>query len=146
MLAQTRVVHLLCPGGPLPRKSPARPKGQAHQLTGVAGEPNLFLQTPQSVRIQRMLQWPVNNFPLHVLIDCGADDDFTHKNIVTQVNIPVTEVLTPKDMLALDGKLLTKITHKTAPITLSLSGNHHDSIELCHFFHILCCCARSAMA
>lgn len=43
-------------------------------------------------------------FPLQILIDCCADDNFINANIVTQANILVLELSMPEDALALDGQ------------------------------------------
>lgn len=68
--------------------------------------------------------------PLQVLIDSGADENLIDCVFVSRSNLPSEPLPEPKDVFALDGKLLARITHRTAPVSLLLSGNHHESISL----------------
>lgn len=63
--------------------------------------------------------------PLHVFIDSGADDNVIDLELAAQANIPLEPLPEPKDISALDGKLLFQVIHRTAPLTLILLGNHH---------------------
>lgn len=36
----------------------------------------------------------------------------------------------PKEVLAIDSKLIERVTHKTGPTKLVLSSNHHEHVEL----------------
>ena len=71
-----------------------------------------------------------DSIPLLALVDSGADDNFIDSTLVTQAGIPVEALPAPKDVNALDGRLLARITHHTVPLSLILSGNHHESIKL----------------
>lgn len=71
-----------------------------------------------------------NNYPLNALVDSGADDNFIDSKFVSQYNIPTETLPAPKNVYALDGKLLASVTHRTAPVSLLLSGNHHETISL----------------
>lgn len=77
-----------------------------------------------------MLRWSHNTLPIQVLIDSDADDSFIDNELVSQANIPTIALSEPKEVLALDGKQLALVTHCTEPISLTLSGNHHERIEL----------------
>eukprot|EP00064_Thunnus_orientalis_P022023 superscaffoldBa00007079_g22202 len=66
------------------------------------------------------------------LVDSGADDNFLDSNLVAQADIAVEQLPTPLEVNALDGRLLTHITHRTK-LHLLLSGNHHEMIQ----FHII---------
>lgn len=53
-------------------------------------------------------------------------------NLLTLL-IPTGIIPDPKDLNALDGKLLAYITHFTIPLTLLISGNHNESSQpFCH--------------
>ena len=58
-------------------------------------------------------------------MDSGADDSC----LVSQLSLPSEPLPTAKDVVALAGKLLGRVTHRTAPLSLLLSGNHHESIS-----------------
>lgn len=64
--------------------------------------------------------------PIPVLVDSGADNNFIEQILVTQSNIPTQELAEPKEVLAIDGKLLIWVTHRTTLISLTLS-------IVCHF-------------
>lgn len=70
------------------------------------------------------------SLPLLVLIDSGSDDNFIDIELVAQSNIPSELLSEPKDVFALNGRLLTLVMHCTAPVSLLLSGNHHETISL----------------
>lgn len=61
-----------------------------------------------------------------MLVDLGADDNFIDSDFVFQYNIPTLLL----HFYALDGRLLSQITHCTAPHSLHLSGNHHEHNSL----------------
>lgn len=60
----------------------------------------------------------------------GADNSFIDIDLVKQINISLVSLPKPKEVLALDGRLISTVTNCTAPISLMLSGNHTESIEL----------------
>lgn len=62
------------------------------------------------------------------MVDSGADDNFIDSSLVLQAGIPPEEITTPREVNAFDGKLLALVTHRTAPLTLVISGNHHETI------------------
>ena len=43
--------------------------------------------------------------------------------------IPVFPLTVPRNVNALDGRLLSVITHQTVPLSLLISGNHHELIS-----------------
>ena len=63
--------------------------------------------------------------PLLALLDSGAEcDSLDHQHFVqTGVKLELLEDLITA--LALNGSLLAKVAHKTCPVTLILSRNHH---------------------
>lgn len=66
---------------------------------------------------------------VQVLIDSGEDDNFIDCSFV-KTNMPTCRLLTPKEVQAVDGKLLEVLAYKTEPLKLMLSSNHHDFLEL----------------
>ena len=49
---------------------------------------------------------------------------------ITQSNLPSEPLPEPMDVFALNGRLLARVTHRTVPVPLLLSGNHHKTISL----------------
>ena len=63
------------------------------------------------------------------LVDSGADDCFIDHEFVTQAGFPTVSLPKPLSMTALNGSYLGKITHQTVPVTLTVSGNHSETIQ-----------------
>lgn len=55
------------------------------------------------------------SFPLWTLVE-GADNTFFDCDLVEQAGIPTEALPSHKNMNALDGKLLAKVTYQTVPI------------------------------
>ena len=63
-------------------------------------------------------------------VDSGADENFMVADFVELHNIPVFPLTVPRNVNALDGGLLSVITHQTVPLCLLISGNYHELISL----------------
>lgn len=78
--------------------------------------------------------WPAISSPTarrttqQVLSDCGADDNFIDTDLAVQSGVPTETLSNSKAFFTLNGELLAQVTHRTAPLTLQLSGNHHETI------------------
>lgn len=77
-----------------------------------------------------MIHWTQQTLPVDVLIDSGADDNFIDIDLVQKHNLPVYQLDQPKRILAIDGRPIGSVSHKTQPINLILSGNQHELTEL----------------
>ncbi len=125
------LVLLLRPG----RTSPGQVSGSAKRAGSSANKGALVSRTSltpthsKHIQVQGMLRWSHDTLPIQVLVDSGADESFIDYELVGQANIPVVTLFEPKDVLALDGRQLARIAHQTEPISLTLSGNHHELIE-----------------
>lgn len=82
------------------------------------------------ILLQGSIRTAQHTLPVEVLVDSGADDNFIHRDFVDKFRLPVNKVATPKTVLAIDGKLLEIVTHRTDPVKLVLSSNHHEHVEL----------------
>lgn len=67
--------------------------------------------------------------PLTALIDSGAEGNFLDRDFAHEAGLEVESLTTPLVATTLDGKLLSKVTHRTVPLTLLLSGNHKEQIS-----------------
>lgn len=81
------------------------------------------------IQIPCVLHWSQDSLPIQVLIDAGGDDNFIDSDLALKAYIPITKLSETKDVLALDGRL-SGITHRTVPLSLMLTGNHHETIKL----------------
>lgn len=67
--------------------------------------------------------------PLLALIDSGAEENFLDQQVADQAGIKLEALDSPVTTLALDGRLLAQVTHRSEPVTLILSGNHREVIH-----------------
>ncbi|KAK7918601.1 hypothetical protein WMY93_009885 [Mugilogobius chulae] len=67
--------------------------------------------------------------PLLALIDSGAEENFLDQRVAEQAGIKLEALRSPVTTLALDGRLLAYVTHRSEPVTLILSGNHREEIK-----------------
>ena len=68
-----------------------------------------------------------------VFIHSGSDENFIDCDLCSQAQLSLDLLPEPKEVFALDGRLLARNTHRTTPVSLLLSGNH---LELISFFVI----------
>ena len=81
------------------------------------------------------LVWRSQSLPLSALIDSGADESFIDRQVAIQMNIDLMPLDCPLQANALNGLPLARVDSKTVPVTVILSGNHHEEIQL----HIIDC-------
>uniref|UniRef100_A0A3B3HPV2 Gypsy retrotransposon integrase-like protein 1 n=1 Tax=Oryzias latipes TaxID=8090 RepID=A0A3B3HPV2_ORYLA len=60
------------------------------------------------------------------LIDSGAEQSFIDCLLVSKLSLPIEPLDHPVKAAGLGGQLLTRITHRTKPVHLITSGNHHE--------------------
>ncbi len=66
----------------------------------------------------------------HALLDSGAEGNFLDSATALRWNISTIPLAKPITAWSLGGRPLTAITHVTPFVSLSLSGNHRELIEL----------------
>ena len=70
---------------------------------------------------------------LLALVDSGMEDNLLDLGVASRLRLPLEPLPSPIMVSALDGGILTTITHKTKAITLIISGNHCELIEFLLF-------------
>ena len=70
---------------------------------------------------------------MEALIDSGSDSNLLDTDFVREAELPTTEIDPPLAVNALNGNLLTHITHQTELLPLLVAGNHRESIA----FHVI---------
>lgn len=85
----------------------------------------------QRLQLQSSLLWSGESLPMLTFVDSGADENFIDCSLVAQAQIPTQELDPhPMEVTTLNGNHLARITHRTVPLTLILSGNHQETIQL----------------
>lgn len=74
--------------------------------------------------------WGHEELPVSFLIDSGADNSFIDERLVRQLGLPLGTLPEAKTVLDLDRRVIARVTHRTVPIDLLVSGNHRDRIQL----------------
>ncbi len=100
-------------------------EGALVSQTSSQPSPSLRVSLPSTLLLNQ------KHFPLSALIDCGADDSFIDSDLVEQLGVSLEPLEVPKNANALDGRLIATVTHRTAPVTLIISGNHREQIQPC---------------
>jgi len=70
---------------------------------------------------------------LLALIDSGAQANLLDTQLAQQLGFTIEPLENSIPALALNGEAFTTITHKTSPVALTVSGNHHEKLS----FHLL---------
>ena len=79
------------------------------------------------------LRWQSQSRSLLALVDSGADENFLDAGVASQMGINIEPLPSPLQANALTGRLLARVTHRSEPVHLLVSGNHHEQIQ----FHII---------
>ena len=79
-------------------------------------------------RVPVTLAWQGQTLTVPALIDSGADESFIDLQYARRVGLPMSPLRRPLPASALNGHPLGPITHRAHPITLTVSGNHVESI------------------
>ncbi|XP_056911237.1 uncharacterized protein LOC130538040 [Takifugu flavidus] len=108
---------------------PVRPKGSCSPVGGVLVSRAVIPQpTEQHNRLfPATLSWDKESIPVSVLIDSGADESLMDFSLARQAGVPLVPLDRSLSPQAIDGRSLGNITHRTIPLTLTLSGNHIES-------------------
>ena len=80
-------------------------------------------------RIPVSIAWADQTISVGALVDSGSDDNLIDYEFATQAGIPLVPLAVPLSVQALNGQPLGKVTHQTSPLSLSISGNHIETIS-----------------
>ncbi|KAI2646233.1 Transposon Tf2-6 polyprotein [Labeo rohita] len=81
----------------------------------------------------RQLRWQNYDHHCTALLDSGAEGNFMDYSFALRNHVPLSPLTNTIAVSAFNGQILPKITLTTDPITLTVSGNHSESIP----FYIL---------
>ena len=128
--ASAHTVHS-CPILHSKRSSPRTPGG-------VVSSPQGFrvsrLTTPQpfnpsGASFPVTLAWGGQSLTIPAFIDSGADESFIDHQFALKLGIPVSALQRSLPAFALNGHSLGPVTHQAQPLTLTISGDHVESIR-----------------
>ena len=98
-------------------------------MSQVAGPPD----SPTRILVPGQLSGLQHFKPFFVFIDSGSDENFIDFDLCSRAQLKLDLLPEPKEVFALDGRLLTRVTHRTTPVSLLLSGNHQELIRFLLF-------------
>ena len=75
------------------------------------------------------LTWQNQSLTVDAIIDSGADESFMDARLAGSAAVPLITLESPLPVSALDGHNLGPLTHRSVPLTMSISGNHVEQIR-----------------
>ncbi|MGL4250315.1 MAG: DUF4939 domain-containing protein, partial [Aeromonas sp.] len=79
------------------------------------------------------LRWAESSASCTALLDSGAEACFIDETWAIEQGIPLLDLESSPSLYALDGSALPKVRQRTVPLTLTVSGNHNETISLLVF-------------
>ena len=113
----------------LPLSDSSKRQGPSVALGVLVGQANSPSVRKPHFHISATLCCPVLSLPLLALVDSGAEGNFLDQQVAVQMGISLLPLEQPQTALAVDGRLLARVTHRSEPLTLTLSGNHRETIQ-----------------
>lgn len=124
-------LSVLGPVGPLHRLLPHSAKRLSSPVhAGVLTSGISTCPTSSCLTILGTLLWANDSLPVFFLVDSGVDDSFINESLAKQASIPTEMFPQPKTIMDLDSQPITRVTHRTVPLTLIISSNHREQIHL----------------
>lgn len=74
------------------------------------------------------LCWKDSSVPVAAFLNSGAENNFVDSELVRQLGILTKPFEMPLEVRALNGLKLTRVLHRTVPVSMIISGNHHEEI------------------
>ena len=84
---------------------------------------------PTNHLVSVTLAWADQRLTVGALIDSGADGCFLDSTFAAQADIPCEELERPMEAFALDERRLASVTRQSRPVSLTIAGNHVESLQ-----------------
>ncbi len=128
---QRRIINRLClycgAAGHFASSCQLKPELVSRQ--GSTGERNCsFLPPKTRTTFPAVLRWAGFSVSCSALIDSGAEGNFIDERWAREHDIPLVD-LEELLVFALDGRVLSTVHHVTIPVSLTVSGNHQETIS-----------------
>lgn len=79
------------------------------------------------------LHWSGSSVSCNALIDSGAEGNFLDETWACKQGIPLKRREETTPLFALDGSSLPRVHLRSIPLSLTVSGNHHESLSFFSF-------------
>uniref|UniRef100_A0A9J8AAP7 ribonuclease H n=1 Tax=Cyprinus carpio carpio TaxID=630221 RepID=A0A9J8AAP7_CYPCA len=123
-------MFLLWEGRTLRRQMPAKSQGPSVARGILVGTSPLNFPYSSRTLLPVSVQFGGSSHSCSALVDSGAGGSFMDTGLAKQWGIPAIPLATPISVQSLDDSPITTITHLTPPVSLIISGNHHEITEL----------------
>ncbi len=110
-------------------KPTVKPEGSLAGGSILASRATLPLSSRPRTQLHAIICWRNQTLELQALIDSGADESFLDTTLVRQLGLTTEQLKEPLEASTLDGRLLARVTTRTCPVQLQLSGNHFEEIS-----------------
>ncbi len=89
------------------------------------------LSSPPKTRstFPAVLRWAGFSVSCSALIDSGAEGNFIDERWAREHDIPLVDLEDTTTVFALDGRVLSTVDRVTIPVSLTVSGNHQETIS-----------------
>lgn len=130
-IAPVRTQSLVWPGGPFRRhlslaaKRLSSPAHAGMLASAVSACPSSF-----RLVLPGTLLWASGSLPVSCLVNSGADDCFLDEALASQMGLLPVRLAEPRVVRDLDRRVLARSTHRSESVTLLVSGNHREHIQL----------------
>ncbi len=106
-------------------------KGQSSPVDGgVLASATVISSLPRSrTTISVVLRWAGITVNGLALIDSGAEGSFIDERWAMEQGIPLLDLNDTTTVFALDGRALSTVRRSTCPLSLTVSGNHRETIS-----------------
>ncbi len=105
-------------------------KGQSSPDGGVLASATVISSLPRSrTTISVVLRWAGITVNGLALIDSGAEGSFIDERWAMEQGIPLLDLNDTTTVFALDGRALSTVRRSTCPLSLTVSGNHRETIS-----------------
>ncbi|MGL5581798.1 MAG: retropepsin-like aspartic protease family protein, partial [Cetobacterium sp.] len=84
-------------------------------------------------RLSVHLSWSESSTSCSALLDSGAEGNFIDESWAVEQGIPLLSLRDSTPLYALDGSALPGVRQRTVPLTLTVSGNHNETISFLVF-------------
>ncbi len=106
-------------------------KGQSSPVDGgILASATVISSLPRSrTTISVVLRWAGITVNGLALIDSGAEGSFIDERWAMEQGIPLLDLNDTTTVFALDGRALSTVRRSTCPLSLTVSGNHRETIS-----------------
>ncbi len=97
---------------------------------GILASATVIPSSPRSrTTVSAVLRWAGFTITGPALIDSGAEGNFIDEKWASERRIPLLDLDETTTVFALDGRVLSSVHRITSPVSLTVSGNHRETIS-----------------